>query len=99
MTAPADRRPEPEIIPPSAPLPRHAAEQWTASDDGGARYVHIRPIGPLGAALLTLGVGAVAGVALLFLLGTAIIGLAAIGVLAVAGAVAGILRGPPRPLR
>jgi len=61
--------------------------------------VYVGRIGPLGATLLTLGVGAVAGLAFLFLLGSAIIGLLAIGVLTIAGIVAGILRGPPRPLR
>jgi hypothetical protein len=99
MSKPVDRRPEPEIIPPGAPLPGHASGIWMNADTRGARYVYTRRIGPLGATLLTLGIGAVAGLALLFLLGTAIIGLAAIGVLTVAGVIAGLLRGPPRPLR
>jgi hypothetical protein len=98
MTEPANRQPEPEIIPPGAPLPR-GSRVWVASDLRGTRQIYVRPLGPLGMALLTLGVGAVAGLALLFLLGTAIIGLAAIGVLTIAGIIAGILRGPPRPLR
>lgn len=98
MNDPVDRRPEPEIIPPGAPLPR-GSTVWMRGDLGGAHYVRVTRIGPLGAALLTLGIGAVAGLGLLFLIGTAIIGLVAIGVLTLAGIIAGILRGPPRPLR
>jgi hypothetical protein len=91
------QRPEPEIIPPGQPLPRREPDIWVARS--GAHRVYIRPIGPLGAMLLTLGVGAVAVLGFFFLLSTAIIGLAAIGVLTIAGIIAGILRGPPRPLR
>lgn len=98
MTEPANRHPEPEIIPPGVPLPR-GARVWVASNPHGTGQIHVRPIGPIGMALLTLGIGAIAGLALLFLLGTAIIGLAAIGVLTIAGVIAGLLRGPPRPLR
>ena len=98
MNAPVDRRPEPEIIPPGAPVPRRSAEVWT-EDRTTIRYVSIKPVGLFGTALLTLGVAAAAGLGLLFLLGTAIIGLFAAGVLTVVGIVAGILRGPPRPLR
>ena len=98
MTDPFDRRPEPEIIPPGVPL-RQRSGVWMHSERDGVRRVYVKQIGPLGTALLTIGIGAVAGVALLFLLGTAIIGLAAIGVLTIVGIIAGLLRGPPRPLR
>jgi hypothetical protein len=91
--------PEPEIIPPGQPLPRRGGEIWTARDTGAIHRIHVRQIGPVGVALLTLGVGAVAGLSLLFLLSAAVIGFAMIGVLTVAGVVAGLLRGPPRPLR
>ena len=98
MTDPFDRRPEPEIIPPGVPI-RQRSGIWMRSEADGTQRVYVKQVGPLGAALLTLGAGAVIGLALLFLLGTAIIGLAAIGVLTIAGIIAGLLRGPPRPLR
>jgi hypothetical protein len=98
MTEPTYPRSEPEIIPPGTPL-RDRSGAWVQEAGHSTHYVYTARIGPIGATLLTLGVGAVAGVALLFLLSTAIIGLAAIGVLTVAGIIAGILRGPPRPLR
>jgi hypothetical protein len=50
-------------------------------------------------ALLTLGVGAVAALLIVFLLGAALFGLAAIGVLTLVGIIAGLSRGPARPLR
>jgi hypothetical protein len=98
MAEPTRHPPEPEIIPPGAPLPR-GSSIWARDEARSGNYVYTARIGPLGATLLTLGIGVVAGLALLFVLGTAIIGLAAIGVLTIAGVIAGILRGPPRPLR
>src|ERR1700733_5412326 len=91
--------PDPEIIPPGQPLPRRDAGIWAARDAGEVHRVYVGQIGPVGATLLTLGIGAAAVLGFFFLLGTAIIGLAAIGVLTIAGIIAGILRGPPRPLR
>ena len=93
-----DRRPEPEIIPPGAPLP-HDRRVWTTADTGRAQYVYTTRLGPVSLALMTLAGGAIAALVILFLLGTAVIGLAAIGVLTIAGIIAGILRGPPRTLR
>jgi hypothetical protein len=93
------RRPEPEIIPPGEPLPRREPEIWATRDRSGTHQVYLRPIGPVGATMLALGVGAAAVLGFFFLLSTAIIGLAAIGVLTIAGIIAGILRGPPRRLR
>jgi len=98
MAQPTRHPPEPEIIPPGAPLPR-GSSIWARDEARSGNYVYAARIGPFGATLLTLGIGVVAGLALLFVLGTAIIGLAAIGVLTIAGVIAGILRGPPRPLR
>jgi hypothetical protein len=97
----ADRpthHPEPEIIPPGAPLPS-SARLWVAREMRGAHHVYVRPIGPVGLALLTLAGGAVAALAIVFLLGAAIFGLAMIGALTLIGIVAGLLRGPTRPLR
>jgi hypothetical protein len=98
MSDPANRRPEPEIIPPGAPLPG-GARVWVSSDTRGAQQIYVRPIGPLGIALLTLGAGVVAAFLIVFLLGAAVFGLAAIGVLTIVGIIAGLLRGPARPLR
>src|SRR5258708_2606998 len=98
MTEPANRPPEPEIIPPGAPLPR-GSRVWVASEMQGAQHIYVRPIGPLGMALLTLGAGVVAAILIVFLLGAAVFGLAAIGVLTIIGIIAGLLRGPARPLR
>lgn len=99
MNPPSHRpSPEPEIIPPGAPLPRERGI-WVTADTPHAHYVHVARLGPVSLALMTLAGGAIAALAILFLLGTAVIGLAAIGALTLAGVIAGILRGPPRPLR
>jgi hypothetical protein len=93
-----NRPPKQEIIPPGAPLPG-GSRVWMTDDLRGAQRVYVRPIGPLGMALLTLGVGAVVAFAIVILLGAALFGFAAIGFLTVVGIVAGLLRGPSRPLR
>ncbi|HWB48558.1 MAG TPA: hypothetical protein VG651_05575 [Stellaceae bacterium] len=93
-----DRRPEPEIIPPGAPL-RGDRRIWVSTDTAHTHYVYTKRLGPVSLALMTLAGGAIAALAILFLLGTAVIGLAAIGVLTIAGVIAGLLRGPPRQLR
>jgi hypothetical protein len=98
MSEPANRPPEPEIIPPGAPLPR-GARVWVSSDTGGTQRIYVKPIGPVGLALLTLGVGVGAAFLIVFLLGAAVFGLAAVGVLTLVGIIAGLLRGPARPLR
>lgn len=91
MDKPTRPRSEPEIIPPG-----QGPEIWQGRDAGNVSRVYVKQVGPLGAILLTLGIGAAAVIAIFLLLGTAIIGLAAIGALVLAGAIAGILRGPPR---
>lgn len=98
MDQPTNRPPEPEIIPPGAPLPR-GSRVWVTHDLHSTHHIYVRPIGPLGMALLTLGAGVVAAFLIVFLLGAAVFGLAAIGVLLIVGIIAGLLRGPPRPLR
>jgi hypothetical protein len=98
MDTPAHRPPEQEIIPPGAPLPR-GRRVWVSSDAAGAHRVYVRPVGPLGSLLFTLGIAAAAALAIVFLLGAAVFGLAVIGVLTLVGIVAGLLRGPARPLR
>jgi hypothetical protein len=98
MTDRGDHTLEPEIIPPGAPLPRDRG-LWTSADIGQVYYVHTSRVGPVGLALLTLGVGAVAVVATLFLLSAAFVGLAAIGAVALGVFLARILHKPNHPLR
>jgi len=90
--------PEPEIIPPGAPLPRERG-LWPDGDLHHTHYVYATRVGPVGMALLTLGVGAVAALALLLLLSAAFVGLAAIGAITIGVIVAGILRRFNQPLR
>ena len=98
MNDPIDRRPEPEIIPPGAPLPRDRG-MWATIDTPRTHYVYTSRIGPVGLGLLTLGVGAVAVLGFFFLISAAVIGLAAIGLTTIAAIVSGILRKPNQPLR
>ena len=91
-------RPEPEIIPPGAPLPGGPGI-WATADIRRTHYVYTSRIGPVGLGLLTLAGGAIAVLTIIFLLGTAVIGLAALGALFAVGAIAGILRRPNHPLR
>jgi hypothetical protein len=98
MSEPSDRRPDPEIIPPDRPLPGDRGIR-VAGDTRRTHYVYSSRIGPVGLALLTLGMGAVVALAILFLLGAAVIGLAAVGVVTVAAVIAGILRRLNQPLR
>ena len=99
------RRPsDPEIIPPGQPLPYRRAEIWESHDGGSlhrvyVRQIGVRQIGPFGAMLLAAGVGAAVVLGFFFLISAAIVGLAVVGALFIVGIVAGILRGPPRPLR
>jgi len=95
----SDRRLEPEIIPPGAPLP-HGSGVWMAADTPRTHYVYTSTrMGPVGIALMTLVAGGVLTLAVLFLLSAALIGFAAIGVITVAAVIAGILRRPNHPLR
>jgi len=89
---------EGEIIPPGEPLPDDRSMRFE-TDWRGRQRVYVRPIGPIGAAVLTIAAGAVAALVLVFVLGAAFFGLAAIGVLTLIGIIAGLLRGPTRPLR
>ena len=98
MNDPIDRRVEPEIIPPGAPLPRDRGI-WATADTPRTHYVYTSRIGPVGLTLLTLGFGAAAVLGFFFLVSAALIGLAAIGIATVAAIIAGILRRPNQPLR
>ncbi len=95
MDEPTKRRAEPEIIPPGQPLP------YADAGAGSVNRVYVKQIqaGPLGVILIALGVTAAVVFGFFFLIGTAILGLAAIGALVIAGIVMGALRGPPRSPR
>jgi hypothetical protein len=93
-----DRRAEPEIIPPGAPLPRDRGI-WVTADTPRTHYVYTSRIGPIGLGLLTLGVGAVAVLGFFFVITAALVGLATIGIATIAAVIAGILRKPNQPLR
>lgn len=99
MDQPTRRPPEPEIIPPGYPSPYGDSGVWERRGAGTVHRIYVRQIGPLGATLLALGIGAAAVLGFFFLLGTAVIALAAIGALTIVGVIAGILRGPPRQPR
>jgi hypothetical protein len=98
MDQPSRRPPEPEIIPPGAPLP-HERGIWASADTHRTHYVYATRIGPVGATLLALGFGAVAVMGMLFLLSAAFVGLAVVGAVTVGAVVAGILRRFNQPLR
>jgi hypothetical protein len=98
MSEPSNRRLEPEIIPPGAPLPRDRGV-WATNDTHRTHYVYTSRGGPVSFALLMVGVGAAAVLGLLFLLSAAFVGLAAIGLVTVAAVVTGILRRFNQPLR
>jgi hypothetical protein len=99
MDNPTRRPPDPEIIPPGQPLPHLAPEAWESREAGHVHRIYVRQIGPFGGILLGLGIGAAAVLGVFLLLGTAIISLAVVGALVIVGAIAGILRGPPRSPR
>lgn len=98
MTDPSTRPPQQEIIPPGASLP-HERGIWANVDTQHTHYVYATRIGPVGATLLALGVGAVAVLGLLFLLSAAFVGLALVGAVTVAVLAARILRLFNQPLR
>jgi len=90
--------PQQEIIPPGAPLPGERGV-WANVDTQRTHYVYATRIGPVGATLLALGLGAVAVMGLLFLLSAAFVGLAVIGAVTVAVFASRILRLFNQPLR
>src|SRR5215469_8977027 len=82
---------EPEIIAPGANWQR-ASRIWASTGQHGVVRVQITPPGPVGVAalVLLLVILAFAGVALL--LGAALVGVAAAGVLIIGGMVSSVLR-------
>jgi hypothetical protein len=86
---------EPEIIPPDADWPR-ASRIWLSARPYHTTRIQITRLGPVGIALfmLLIGILALAGMALL--LGVALVGIAAGGVLIVGGIISSLSRRPFR---
>jgi hypothetical protein len=86
---------EPEIIPPGADWPG-APRTWVSTGPHHTTRIQITRLGPVGIAffMLLIGILALAGMALL--LGAALVGVAAGGVLIVAGIVSSLFRRPFR---
>jgi hypothetical protein len=102
MTEPI-RQPDAEIIPPGEPL-HHRSGLWGRADGewqdaDGAHHVRVFRLGPVGATLLALGIGAAASVLLFLLLGAVLFGVAVFGLAAIGAAVVNLLRGPSHKLR
>jgi hypothetical protein len=87
---------EPEIIPPDADLP-HASRIWVSTGPHHTTRIQITRLGPIAIAffLLLIGIVALAGIALL--IGAALVGIAAAGLVIVAGIVSSLFRRPFRP--
>jgi hypothetical protein len=86
---------EPEIIPPGADGPR-ASRIWVSTGRYHTTRIQITPLGRVGIAffMLLIGILALAGIALL--LGAALVGIAAGGVLIVGGIISSLSRRPFR---
>jgi hypothetical protein len=82
---------EPEIIPPGADW-RRASRIWVSTGRQHTTRIQITPLGPFGIAffLLLIGIVALAGIALL--IGAALVGIAAAGLVIVAGIVSSLFR-------
>ena len=82
---------EPEIIPPGADWPR-ASRIWVSTDRHHTAHIQITRLGPVGIAIFVLLIGVLAFVGMALLLGAALVGIAAAGVLIIGG----ILSNPSR---
>jgi len=92
---PEQPRAEPEIIPPTVGRESGRQPGWPPYGFTRSRATHrvfVTRIGPLGAALLLLGVAFMAAVLLLTLLGAVLIWLPIVILIAVIAAFAGLLR-------
>ena len=86
---------EPEIIPPGAGS-RSRSGVWVARSGYGYRQLHVSRIGPLGLILFGAVIGALTLLAILLLVGTLLLWLPIIGLIAIVAIVSAILRGPSR---
>ena len=85
---------EPEIIPPDADWPS-SSRIWVSADPHNTR-IQITRVGPLGMALFVLLVGILALAGLVLLLGAALVGVVAVGVLIGGGMFSSLSRRPIR---
>jgi hypothetical protein len=86
---------EPEIIPPGADRPR-SSRIWVSTGPWHTTRVQITRLGPIGIALFVLLIGILASVGLFLLLGAALVGVVAAGVLIGGGIFSSLLRRPFR---
>ena len=83
---------EPEIIPPGADLP-HASRIWVSTGPHHTTRVQITRLGPVPIALFVMLIGILALAGMALLLGAALVGIAAGGVLIVGGIISSLSRG------
>lgn len=86
-STPERPRSEPEILPPERrePGPTQGAE--------GTYRIRVVQLGPVGATLLALAIGAASAVLLVIMLGTLLILIPVVGLLVAGAIIAGLLRG------
>jgi hypothetical protein len=93
MSGPPEKpRVEPEIIPPD----RHARSTPNEADWMGGSAMHriyVARLGPFSAGLLVLGIGLLAGLSILLLLGAFLLLIPIAGLLLATAVLAGLLRG------
>ncbi len=92
---------EPEIIPPDRRDGRstYRSRTWIADGVRGSQRVYVAKLGPFGAILLALMIGAVSAALFALLLGAFLIGTLAIGAIVAFAMMAGLLRRFARPQR
>jgi len=82
---------EPEIIPPGADWPR-ASRIWVSTGPHHTTRIQITRLGPVGIAIFLLLIGVLAFVGMALLLGAALVGIAAAGVLIIGGILSNLSR-------
>jgi len=82
---------EPEIIPPDADWPR-ASRIWVSTGRHHTARIQITRLGPVGIAIFLLLIGVLAFVGMALLLGAALVGIAAAGVLIIGGILSNLSR-------
>jgi len=86
---------EPEIIPPGADWPR-ASRVWVSTGRHHTTRIQITRLGPVATALFVILIGILALAGMALLLGAALVGIAAGGVLIVGGIISSLSRRPFR---
>jgi hypothetical protein len=86
---------EPEIIPPGLDWPR-SSRIWVSTGPRHTTHIQITRLGPIGIALFVLLIGILASVGLVLLLGAALVGVVAAGVLIWRGIFSSLSRRPFR---